>query len=89
MVPSVTVSVDEGGDIPVPDFSGKTVREVTETCVRLGLEPMLVGSSVAIQQTPAAGAKVRRGAKITVQFGNATSKTAKSRSSAGNQGTRK
>jgi len=32
----VTVAVDEGGDIPVPDFSGKTMREVTETCLRLG-----------------------------------------------------
>jgi hypothetical protein len=33
--------VDEGGEIEVPDFSGKTIREVTEACIRLGLEPVL------------------------------------------------
>ncbi|HET9801935.1 MAG TPA: penicillin-binding protein, partial [Candidatus Acidoferrum sp.] len=67
-LPSVTVALDEGGDIAVPDFRGKTVREVTETCLRLGLNPVLIGSSLAQEQSPAAGAKVRRGAKITVRF---------------------
>lgn len=67
-LPSVTVALDEGGDIGVPDFHGKTVREVTETCLRLGLNPVLIGSSLAQEQSPAAGAKVRRGAKITVRF---------------------
>ncbi|MBA0084442.1 MAG: penicillin-binding protein 2, partial [Acidobacteria bacterium Pan2503] len=41
--PAMTVAVDEGSDIPVPDFSGKTMREVTETCLKLGLDPFLVG----------------------------------------------
>ena len=75
--PPVTVAVDEGGDIQVPDFSGKTMREVTEMCLKLGLEPLLVGSSLATNQAPAAGVKVRRGAKITVQFGTPTTKIAK------------
>ncbi len=66
--PSVTVALDEGGDIAVPDFHGKTVRDVTESCLRLGLNPVLIGSSLAQDQSPAAGAKVRRGAKITVRF---------------------
>src|SRR5579859_699827 len=66
--PSVTVALDEGGDIAVPDFRGKTVRDVTEACLRLGLNPVLIGSSLAQDQSPAAGAKVRRGAKITVRF---------------------
>jgi len=74
--PSATVAVDEGGDIQVPDFSGKTMRDVTETCLRLGLDPVLVGSSLATNQTPAAGARVRRGAKITVQFGTPAPKIA-------------
>jgi cell division protein FtsI (penicillin-binding protein 3) len=73
--PSVTIALDEGGDIAVPDFHGKTVREVTETCLRLGLNPVLVGSSLAQDQSPAAGAKVRRGAKITVRFDAALSNT--------------
>jgi cell division protein FtsI (penicillin-binding protein 3) len=67
--PVVTVAVDEGGDIAVPDFAGKTMRDVSEMCLRLGLDPVLVGSNLAITQMPAANAKVRRGAKVTVQFG--------------------
>jgi cell division protein FtsI (penicillin-binding protein 3) len=75
--PSVTVAVDEGGDIQVPDFSGKTMREVTEICLRLGLDPVLIGSSLATNQTPAAGVKARRGARVTVQFGTPAPKIAK------------
>jgi beta-lactam-binding protein with PASTA domain len=67
--PAVTVALDEGGDIAVPDFAGKTMRDVTEMCLRLGLEPVLVGSGLAVDAAPASGAKVRRGAKITVRFG--------------------
>ncbi|HEX2665455.1 MAG TPA: penicillin-binding protein [Candidatus Acidoferrum sp.] len=67
--PAVTLAVDEGGDIPVPDFSGKTMREVTQTCLKLGVDPFLVGSGLAVSQMPAAGRKVRPGAKLTVQFG--------------------
>ena len=65
----MTVALDEGGDIAVPDFQGKTMRDVTEMCLRLGLEPVLVGSGLAVDVAPASGAKVRRGAKITVRFG--------------------
>jgi cell division protein FtsI (penicillin-binding protein 3) len=68
-LPKVTVAMDEGGDISVPDFTGKTMREVTESCLRLGLNPVLVGSRLASLQSPAAGSKVRRGSKVTVQFG--------------------
>jgi cell division protein FtsI (penicillin-binding protein 3) len=75
-LPALTVAVDEGGDISVPDFSGMTMREVTEACLRLGLDPVLVGSSLATNQTPAPGSKVRRGARITVQFGTPKPKKA-------------
>src|SRR6202165_3030817 len=67
--PPATVAVDEGSDIQAPDLSGKTMRGVTEICLRLGLDPILVGSNLATNQTPAAGTKVRRGATTTVQFG--------------------
>ncbi len=77
--PAVTVAVDEGGDLQVPDFSGKTMRDATEACLRLGLEPVLVGSGLATNQTPVAGARVRRGAKITVQFGTPARKIARPR----------
>ncbi len=75
--PAVTVAVDEGGDIPIPDFSGKTIREVTETCLKLGLDPFLVGSGLATNQVPAAGMKLRRGARLTVQFGAPPEKIAR------------
>jgi cell division protein FtsI (penicillin-binding protein 3) len=77
--PEVLMSADEGGDIVVPDFFGKTMRDVTEGCMRLGLNPVLVGTSVAIQQTPAAGAKVRRGTKVTVEFGDMPAHSGKSK----------
>src|SRR6266446_1016128 len=76
-MPHVTVAVEEGGDIEVPDFSGKTMREVTEICLRLGLDPIVIGSSLATNQAPAPGAKVKRGAKVTVQFGTPAPKIAK------------
>lgn len=74
---AVTVAVDQGGDIKMPDFSGKTMREVADISLRLGLDPVLVGSNLATEQSPAAGAKVRRGAKITVRFGTPAEKKAK------------
>jgi hypothetical protein len=57
------------------------MREVTEMCLHLGLDPVLVGSNLATQQTPEPGAKVRHGAKITVQFGTPPAKPAKSHKS--------
>jgi PASTA domain len=74
--PEVIMGVDEGGDITVPDFAGKTMREVTEMCLQLGLDPVLVGSNLATEQTPAEGATVKRGARITVQFGTPPPKPA-------------
>jgi cell division protein FtsI (penicillin-binding protein 3) len=67
--PEVAMAADEGGYIGVPDFSGKTMREVIQMCLHLGLEPFLVGSNLAVEQHPEAGTQVRRGAKVTVQFG--------------------
>jgi len=67
--PSVTIAVDPGGDIGVPQLVGKTMREVTRECLQLGLDPVLVGTGVALEQTPEAGGKLRRGAKIVVRFG--------------------
>ncbi|MGA2098017.1 MAG: penicillin-binding protein [Candidatus Acidiferrum sp.] len=72
--PPITVAVEQGGDIAVPDLSGKTMREVTEMCLRLGFEPVLVGSNLATEQSPAAGSKVKHGARITVQFGTPVQK---------------
>jgi cell division protein FtsI (penicillin-binding protein 3) len=82
-LPEVMVPVDEGGAIFVPDFTGKPMREVTELCLRLGLDPVLVGSSLASQQTPEPGSKVRRGSKIIVEFGLAPAKPSKQKQEKG------
>jgi beta-lactam-binding protein with PASTA domain len=76
-LPEVMVAADEDGGIDVPDFTGKTMRDVTEACLRLGLDPVLVGSSLASQQSPAAGSKVRRGSKIIVEFSGVAPKPVK------------
>jgi cell division protein FtsI (penicillin-binding protein 3) len=78
-LPRVTMPVTspEDGPVLVPDFAGKTMREVTEMCLGLGLDPYFVGSSLATEQVPAAGSQVRRGSRITVQFGTPAAKAAK------------
>ena len=63
-----TVALAEGEGIAVPDLRGKTVRSVTEECLRLGLNPVLVGTGVATEQSPGGGAMVRRGSRVTVRF---------------------
>ena len=63
-----TVELAEGEGIPVPQLQGRTVREVTEQCMKLGLSPVLVGTGIAIEQSPDPGAMTRRGSRITVRF---------------------
>jgi len=63
-----TVELAEGEGIAVPQLQGKTVREVTEKCIKLGLSPILVGTGVAMEQSPEPGATIRRGSRITVRF---------------------
>ena len=63
-----TVELAEGEGIPVPQLLGKSVRQVTEECLKIGVAPILVGTGVAADQFPAAGATIRRGSRITVQF---------------------
>jgi cell division protein FtsI (penicillin-binding protein 3) len=65
----VMMAVEEGADVTVPDFTGKTMRDVTTMCLQLGLDPVLGGSNLAVEQSPAAGTQVKRGSRVTVQFG--------------------
>jgi hypothetical protein len=73
---TLAVTADEDTEVSIPDFSGKTMRDVTEICLRLDLDPVLVGTNLATEQTPAAGSQVRRGSRITVQFGTPQTKLA-------------
>ena len=71
--PAPTVELAEGQGIPVPQLQGKTVREVTEQCMKLGLSPVLVGTGIAVEQSPEPGVMIRRGSRITVQFARGAS----------------
>jgi cell division protein FtsI (penicillin-binding protein 3) len=64
-----TEAFGEEDAVAVPDMSGKTVRGVSEACMRLGLVPELIGSGVAVEQSPDAGTVVMRGSRLTVRFG--------------------
>jgi cell division protein FtsI (penicillin-binding protein 3) len=64
-----TVELAEGQGISVPDLAGKTVRQVTEICVQLGVKPVLIGAGTVQRQSPEAGAVVPHGASLTFQFG--------------------
>ena len=63
-----TVELAEGEGIPAPQLRWKTVRQVSELCIRLGLNPVLLGTGIASDQSPEAGVMIRRGSRITVQF---------------------
>jgi cell division protein FtsI (penicillin-binding protein 3) len=65
----VMMAVEDGADVTVPDFSGKTMREVMSMCFRTGLELVPVGTNLALDQSPAAGTQVKHGTHVTVQFG--------------------
>ncbi len=67
--------------VTAPDLAGKTMREVSEICQALGLNPILAGTGLAVEQEPAAGESVPKGGNITVRFsrsaGNWSSKRGK------------
>lgn len=65
---TVVLDVEQGG-IAVPSFLGESVRSAIETAEANGLDLEIVGSGIAQDQSPAAGAHVPSGSKITVRFG--------------------
>ena len=65
---TVVLEVEQGG-IAVPSFVGKSVRSVIEIAEASGLDLEIIGSGIAQDQSPPAGAHVPSGAKIKVRFG--------------------
>jgi cell division protein FtsI (penicillin-binding protein 3) len=64
---TVVIDVEQGG-ILVPSFLGKHLRAAVELAEENNLELEAVGSGVARDQSPPAGAHVAAGAKIIVHF---------------------
>ena len=64
---TVVLDVEQGGII-VPSFVGKTVRSAIEEAESDGLDVDAVGSGIARDQTPPAGAHVTAGTTIVVHF---------------------
>jgi len=64
---TVVIDVEQGG-ILVPSFLGKHLRAAVELAEQNNLEIEAVGSGVARDQSPQAGAHVAAGARITVHF---------------------
>ena len=63
------VAMVEGEGVAVPLLVGKTMREVIEICQRLGINPLLVGSGIVLEQQPLRGTNVARGGTVTLRFG--------------------
>jgi cell division protein FtsI (penicillin-binding protein 3) len=68
-VQTPTMAFSEEDSVDVPDLTGQTVRNVTESCSHLGLVPTLIGSGIAVEQSPEPGSRVPRGSTLTVRFG--------------------
>lgn len=62
------VIIETGQSVTVPNFGGKSVREVVEEGARVGLDVVLVGSGVAAEQFPRAGTRLPRQSKVRVVF---------------------
>lgn len=67
--PTVAVREGEGaGTVRVPDVQGQVGREAVVKLLAAALEPQLLGSGRVVSQTPAAGALVDKGARVTLEL---------------------
>jgi cell division protein FtsI (penicillin-binding protein 3) len=67
--PALTVAFGGQNAVEVPRMMGQTVRGAIEMCSHSGLIPELIGSGLALEQSPEAGTRVLRGSRVTVRFG--------------------
>lgn len=69
--PLKTAAFGNTASVVVPSLAGQSVRAVIEACSKAGLEALLIGEGVAIEQFPSAGSTVDAGSRVTVRFGRA------------------
>jgi cell division protein FtsI (penicillin-binding protein 3) len=65
---SIKPAVDKIAGATVPDFRGKSMRDVVEESSASGIEVMIEGSGVARAQVPLPGSPLRRGEQIRIVF---------------------
>ncbi|MCE9667561.1 transpeptidase family protein [Myxococcus stipitatus] len=58
----------EPGTVRVPDVQGAGGREAVVKLLAAALEPQVLGSGRVVSQTPAAGALVEKGARVTLEL---------------------
>jgi cell division protein FtsI (penicillin-binding protein 3) len=61
----------EQGSVSVPNVEGQVGRDAVARLLAMSLEPKLQGSGRVVAQSPAPGAHVLRGARVTLELGAA------------------
>jgi len=61
----------EQGSVSVPNVEGQIGRDAVVRLLKMSLEPRLQGSGRVVAQSPAPGAHVPRGARVTLELGSA------------------
>jgi cell division protein FtsI (penicillin-binding protein 3) len=59
----------EQGSVSVPNVEGQVGRDAVARLLAMSLEPKLQGSGRVVAQSPAPGAHVQRGARVTLELG--------------------
>jgi len=68
VVAAVVMEPTEEGTVRVPDVQGQAGREAVAALLGVALEPRLLGSGRVVSQSPAPGAVVEKGAKVTLEL---------------------
>jgi len=63
-----TMVLDAEGGILVPSFIGRRLRDVVQTAQQAGVEIDVIGTGIAREQAPPAGARIPAGARVAVRF---------------------
>lgn len=66
--PTRSIVTRNAESVEMPDFIGASLRDVVVRSARLGLNPVLAGTGVAVAQKPAPGERVPRGSRVHVEF---------------------
>src|SRR5918993_3400668 len=67
----VVYAVATNRAIVMPDLSGRSVRDVAQTCAQLGMQLEAHGEGRVVKQWPAVGSELKSGQTVYVEFGRA------------------